>query len=160
MSAVENWKFTLNGRAVETQASGDTPLLFVLRNAMDTRTVRFGCGEGECGACSVIVDGRARTSCDLPVCDAAGTSIETVEGFSWAGEHHAIVQALIDEQAGQCGYCLPGIVVRLKALLDEFPKPTRGQIVDALDDNLCRCGAQPRILRAVMNAAASHPGER
>lgn len=155
MSDAETWQFTVNGRPIEVAAREDTPLLYVLRNDIGTRTVRFGCGSGACGACSVIVDGRARTSCDLPVSTAAGADIVTVEGLSGECERHPIVEALVAEQAGQCGYCLPGIVIRIKALLDETPHPTRAQIVAALDGNLCRCGAHQRILRAVERLVSS-----
>jgi nicotinate dehydrogenase subunit A len=151
----KTWQFTVNGQPIEVTAPADAPLLYVLRNDVGVRTVRFGCGSGACGACSVIIDGRARTSCDMPVSDAAGADIVTVEGLSGEHARHPIVEAFVAEQAGQCGYCLPGIVIRIKHLLDETPQPTRAQILQALDGNLCRCGAHQRIVRAVMRLAAT-----
>ena len=143
----------VNGKAVKVAAKGSTPLLDVLRNELALRGARFGCGEGLCGACTVIVDGKPVSSCDLPVEAVAGKSIETVEGLRANGTLHAVQQALVAEQAGQCGYCLTGIVMRAKALFDSNPKPTRAQIAEALDASLCRCGSQPRILRALEKLA-------
>ena len=146
--------FVVNGRAVESGASGSTSLLLVLRNELGLSGARFGCGEGHCGACTVNVAGRAVTTCDLPLEAVHGKSVETIEGIGGEGKLHRVQQALLDEQAGQCGYCLAGIVMRAKALLDANPSPTHEQIILALDQHLCRCGAQPRILRAIRRAAA------
>ena len=143
----------VNGKAVSVAAKGSTPLLLVLRNELALRGARFGCGEGLCGACSVIVDGKAVSSCDLPVEAVAGKSVQTVEGLGANDALHAVQQALVEEQAGQCGYCLTGIVMRAKALFDANPSPTRTQIAEALDASLCRCGSQPRILRALEKLA-------
>ena len=143
----------VNGKAVSVAAKGSTPLLLVLRNELALRGARFGCGEGLCGACSVIVDGKAVSSCDLPVEAVAGKSVQTVEGLGANDALHAVQQALVEEQAGQCGYCLTGIVMRAKALFDANPSPTRKQIAEALDASLCRCGSQPRILRALEKLA-------
>ena len=143
----------VNGKAVKVAAKGSTPLLDVLRNELALRGARFGCGEGLCGACTVIVDGKPVSSCDLPVEAVAGKSVETVEGLRANGTLHAVQQALVAGQAGQCGYCLTGIVMRAKALFDSNPKPTRAQIAEALDASLCRCGSQPRILRALEKLA-------
>lgn len=145
--------FTVNGQAVQSDAPGSSPLLLVLRDDLGLSGARFGCGEGRCGACTVIVEGRAVTSCDLPVEAVEGKSVVTVEGIGRDGKLHPVQQALLDMQAGQCGYCLTGIVMRAKALLDANASPTPGQIVEALDHHLCRCGAQPRILRAIRRAA-------
>jgi nicotinate dehydrogenase subunit A len=128
-------------------------LLLVLRNELGLSGARFGCGEGLCGACTVIVEGRAVTSCDLPLEAVSGKAVETVEGIARDGKLHAVQQALLDEQAGQCGYCLTGIVMRAKALLDANPTPSLEEIAQSLDKHLCRCGAQPRILRAIRRAA-------
>jgi nicotinate dehydrogenase subunit A len=138
---------------VSVESRGSTPLLDVLRNELALRGARFGCGEGLCGACTVIVDGKPVSSCDLPVEAVAGKSVETVEGLRSDGTLHAVQQALVEEQAGQCGYCLTGIVMRAKALFDSNPSPTRAQIAAALDASLCRCGSQPRILRALEKLA-------
>jgi nicotinate dehydrogenase subunit A len=146
--------FILNGRPARASTRVTTPLLYVLRGEMGLTGARFGCGEGQCGSCTVIVDGRAVTSCDLPLEAVAGKSVETVEGLTPDGKLHRIQQAIVDEQAGQCGYCLAGIVMRAKALLDVNPAPSRAEIAATLDAHLCRCGAQPRILRAIERAAA------
>jgi nicotinate dehydrogenase subunit A len=151
----ESVAFILNGRAVHASAKGSTPLVYVLRGEMGLMGARIGCGEGHCGSCTVIVDGKAVTSCDLPLEAVAGKSVETVEGIARDGRLHPVQQAIIDEQAGQCGYCLTGIVMRAKVLLDSNPAPTRSEIAAALDGHLCRCGAQPRILRAIGRAASA-----
>ena len=146
-------EFKVNGKAVSVAAKGSTPLLLVLRNDLALRGARFGCGEGLCGACTVVVEGKAVTSCDLPVDAVAGKSVQTVEGLSAHGALHAVQEALVAEQAGQCGYCLTGIVMRAKVLFDANPAPTRAEIAAALDASLCRCGSQPRILRALEKLA-------
>jgi nicotinate dehydrogenase subunit A len=143
----------INGAVVATDVDGSTPLLFVLRNDLGLTAAKLGCGLEQCGACTVIIDGRAATSCTTPVSSLAGRSIVTVEGLGADDQLHPVQQALIDEQAAQCGYCIPGIVAAAVALLDQTPHPTREQITSALDGNLCRCGAQPRILRAIERAA-------
>jgi nicotinate dehydrogenase subunit A len=143
--------FTVNGRAAEVAAAGDTPLLDVLRNHLDLKGSRYGCGLEQCGSCMVLIDGVAEYSCTREVVTVAGRHIETVESLA----AHPLRQAFLDEQAGQCGYCLSGILISAKALLDHNQSPTRAEIVAALDKNLCRCGAHPRILRAVEKAAAA-----
>lgn len=145
--------FDLNGEPCAISVDPETPLLYVLRRDLGMSATRFGCGDGLCGACTVIVDGRALPSCDTPVGAVAGKAVETAEGMAQGDTAHPIVTALIEEQAGQCGYCLPGIVMSAKALLHETPQPTRTQIAAALDGNLCRCGAHLRILRAIELAA-------
>ena len=149
----ETFTFSVNGRYVELEVDRDTPLLYVLRNDLGLKGTRFGCGDGLCGACSVIVDGRAIFSCDTPVWSVSGHAVETIEGIGDDTGLHPLQQAVLDEQAGQCGYCLSGIIMRAKALLDENPKPSRAEIVAALDRNLCRCGTHTRILRAIDKAA-------
>jgi len=151
----ESISFILNGRPARASAKGSTPLVYVLRGEMGLMGARIGCGEGDCGSCTVIVDGKAVTSCNLPLEAVAGKSVETVEGIARDGRLHPVQQAIIDEQAGQCGYCLTGIVMRAKVLLDSNPAPTRREIASALDGHLCRCGAQPRILRAIARAATA-----
>ena len=145
----------VNGAETTVTADPDTPLLYVLRNDLGLTSVRFGCGAGQCGACTVIVDGRARHACDMPLWSAAGGAIETVEGLAQRDPPHPLLKAFVDEQAGQCGYCLAGILMRAKALLDAEPQPSRAAIIAALDGNLCRCGSHVRILRAVERAAAA-----
>jgi aerobic-type carbon monoxide dehydrogenase small subunit (CoxS/CutS family) len=144
--------FTLNGRAVRVRSAPNVPLLYVLRDELDLKASRFGCGQAACGACTVIVDGRAVTSCDLPVDAVAGAVVETAESLA-SDPPHALVDAFLEHQAGQCGYCLPGILMAAKALLDETALPDRAHIAEALDGNLCRCGSHGRILDAVESAA-------
>jgi nicotinate dehydrogenase subunit A len=141
---------TVNGRSVRVTAPETTPLLDVLRNQLDLKGARYGCGLEQCGSCMVLLDGEPIYACSREVGTVAGRSVTTIEGLT----PHPLQQAFLDEQAGQCGYCLSGIIVRAKALLDRNPSPTRAQIAEALDKNLCRCGAHPRILRAVEKAAA------
>lgn len=147
-------RLTLNGNPVEVTAPPDTPLLYVLRDMLDAKGARFGCGDGLCGACTVIVDGAAQCACDVPVSAVAGAVIETVEGLAAQQPPHPLVAAVIERQAVQCGYCLPGIVMAAKALLDRTPRPSRADIAAALDGNLCRCGTHVRILDAIETAAA------
>jgi nicotinate dehydrogenase subunit A len=141
---------TVNGTARTSTAPPTTPLLDVLRNEFRLTGSRFGCGEEQCGACLVLVDGAPAQSCGREIGTLHGRSVTTVEGL--AG--HPIIAALIAEQAGQCGYCLSGMAVAAAALLARNPRPDRAQIAAALDPQLCRCGAHPRILRAVERAAA------
>jgi nicotinate dehydrogenase subunit A len=142
----------VDGAAVHVQTDPDTPLLYVLRGELNNFGTRFGCGEGTCGACMVIVDGKAQASCNLPVSAVTGAAIETIAGVE---SSDPIVAAMLEIQAGQCGYCLPGIVMSAKALLAQNPAPSRLEIAQALDGNLCRCGAHLRILAAVETAAKS-----
>lgn len=139
----------VNGRPAAIVADPTTPLLDVLRNELDLKGARYGCGLEQCGACMVLVDGEPVFSCAREVGTVAGRSVATVE--SLAG--HPLPQAFLDEQAGQCGYCLSGILMSAKALLDRTSCPSRADIVAALDKHLCRCGTQYRIIRAVERAA-------
>jgi len=136
------------------QAVPDTPLLYVLRNELGLMGPHFGCGEEQCGACMVLVGDKARPSCKLPVSEVGRTRITTLEGLTAEGELHPVQQAFIDEQASQCGYCLNGMIITTAALLWKIPHPSDLQIREALDGNLCRCGAHLRILRAVKRAEA------
>ncbi len=147
-------ELSVNGRAVATEADPSTPLIDLLRNHLDLRGTRYGCGLEQCGSCMVIVDGKPDYACSREIGSVAGRSVTTIEGLATGDTLHPLQQAFLDEQAGQCGYCLSGILVSAKALLDRNPSPTRADIVAALDGNLCRCGAHPRILRAVEKAAA------
>jgi nicotinate dehydrogenase subunit A len=144
----------VNGRAVQVSVPSTTPLLDVLRNQLDLKGARYGCGLEQCGSCMVLLDGEPIYACSREVGTAAGGRITTIEGLSTTERPHPLQQAFLDEQAGQCGYCLSGIIMRAKALLDHNPSPARDEIMRALDKNLCRCGAHPRILRAVEKAAA------
>ncbi len=142
-------ELTVNGQTVSVQAAGDTPLLDVLRNHLELKGSRYGCGLEQCGSCMVVIDGKAEYSCAKDVSTVAGRRVETVESLL----DHPLHQAFLDEQAGQCAYCVSGIMMTAKALLDANKSPTRDQIVAALDSHLCRCGAHPRIIRAIERAA-------
>jgi nicotinate dehydrogenase subunit A len=146
-------RFTVNGRPQALRVRPSTPLLYVLRNELGLSATRHGCGQGLCGACVVQVDGRAVFSCDTPAWQIAGTHVTTLEGLC-SDRPHPLLEAFIAEQAAQCGYCVSGIVMRAHALLRENTNPSRVQIAQALERHLCRCGAQPRMLRAIESAAA------
>lgn len=146
-------RIRVNGAEHTVRAHPDTPLLYVLRNDLGLKGTRFGCGSGECGACYVIIEGRAVASCDTPLWSAAGKDIVTIEGLGGEGGLHPLQQAFIDEQAAQCGYCASGIMMSAAALLANNPAPTDAEIRAALDKNLCRCGTHNRIVRAVQRAA-------
>ncbi len=143
----------VNGRRHDVGAEPETPLLYVLRNDLKLKGARFGCGLGLCGSCTVIVDGKPVQSCDFPLSAAAGKSVTTIEGIGANGKLHSLQQAFIDEQAAQCGYCITGIIMAAKALLDVNPQPSEADIRTALKGNLCRCGTHQRIIRAVQRAA-------
>jgi nicotinate dehydrogenase subunit A len=146
---------TVNGQAVSVAvAHEDTPLLDVLRNELRLMGTRFGCGLEQCGCCIVLIDGKPEKSCGRAIGSVAGRAVTTVEGLGTPERPHPLQQAFLEEQAAQCGYCLSGILISAKALLDRNPSPSRAEIAKALDDNLCRCGAHNRIMRAVEKAAA------
>lgn len=150
--------FTVNGESRSVSAPETATLLDVLRNRLGLMGTRYGCGLEQCGSCMVLIDGTPAHSCTREVGTVAGRAVTTVEGLGSAQKPHPIQQAFLDEQAGQCGYCLSGIVMSTKALLDRNPTPSRADIVAALDRHLCRCGAHQRILRAVERAAATLRG--
>jgi nicotinate dehydrogenase subunit A len=155
------FEFSVNGKAVSVSPTNeDTPLLNVLRNELGLIGTRFGCGLEQCGCCTVLIDGQPEKSCAKPVWSVAGKTVTTIEGLGTEAKPHPLQQAFLDEQAGQCGYCLSGILMSAKALLDRNPQPTRAQIAQALDGNICRCGSHNRILRAVEKAAAVMRGGR
>jgi nicotinate dehydrogenase subunit A len=143
----------VNGQRHEVGAEPETPLLYALRNDLGLKGARFGCGIGQCGACTVLVDGKPVQSCDFPLSVAAGKAITTIEGLAANGKPHPLQQAFVDEQAAQCGYCVTGIIMTAKALLDANPRPSEADIRAALKGNLCRCGTHQRIIRAVQRAA-------
>ncbi|HEY2674141.1 MAG TPA: (2Fe-2S)-binding protein [Rugosimonospora sp.] len=143
-------RFRLNGTARESTVDPDTPLLYVLRNEFGLMGARFGCGLGICGACFVHVDGVSVPSCDTPLWSVEGKAVVTVEGL--ADGPHPVQRMLIEEQAAQCGYCVTGIVMTAAALLEREPHPDEATVVRALDRHLCRCGAQRRMVRAVLRA--------
>ena len=148
-------KYTLrvNGRSHAVDADPDMPLLYALRNDLQLNGPKFGCGLAQCGACTVIMDGSAIRSCVTPMSSAQNKPVTTLEGLGNTKKMHKIQQAFVDEQAVQCGYCINGMIMTTKALLDKNPKPTDSQIKEALAGNLCRCGTHIRILRAVKRAS-------
>jgi nicotinate dehydrogenase subunit A len=149
----QNYRLTVNGEPQQVNVEGSTPLLYVLRNDIDLSGPKFGCGLGQCGACTVMVGGEAVRSCRTPVSAVKGRPIVTLEGLGTKDKLHPLQQAFIDEQAMQCGYCISGMILSAKALLDRNPKPTDADIREALAGNLCRCGSHTRILRAIARAA-------
>jgi nicotinate dehydrogenase subunit A len=151
---MESTKLQVNGREREVAAEPKTPLLYILRNDLGLKGTRFGCGTGHCGACTVLMDGKAIQSCDTPLWSAEGREITTIEGLGSREKPHPLQQAFLDEQAAQCGYCINGIIMSAAALLQRSKNPTEEEITKALERNLCRCGTHVRILRAIKNVAS------
>lgn len=147
-------EFQLNGAATAVDADPDQTLLDVLRGRLGITGAHFGCGAGECGACYVMVDGRAIASCDMPMWSVADKDVVTVEGLGTVDAPHPLQRAFISEQAMQCGYCVAGILISAAALLKRNPSPTEAEVKAALDRNLCRCGSHNRMVRAVLRAAS------
>lgn len=143
---------TVNGSPVSLTSDGETPLLTVLRDELGLVGTRFGCGQGLCGACHVDVEGTVVPSCQTPLWQVEGRSVTTIEGLARDGAPHPVQQAILDHQAAQCGFCISGIVVAAAALLDQEPDADADRVAEALDRNLCRCGAQRRIVEAVLAA--------
>ncbi len=148
-------RIELNGKPVTVDAEADTPLLYVLRDDLKLNGAKFGCGLGQCGACSVLVDGEAVYSCQVPIGVLEGKKVTTLEGLGTAERPGRMQQAFIEEQAAQCGYCIPGFIMRAEALLRKTAHPSDEQIRAALQGNLCRCGTHIRIYRAVKRAAGT-----
>ena len=148
----------VNGQQHVVTGEGDTPLIYFLRNDLALNSPKFGCGLGECGACTVIIDGTAARSCALPLRLAAQRDIVTLEGLGSTEGLHPLQQAFVDAQAAQCGYCIAGMIMTAKAFLDSYPAPGEAAIRDALRFNLCRCGTHVEILRAVMRASSQFAG--
>ncbi len=150
---------TVNGKAVSFDLPPDTPLLYILRNDLELNSPKYGCGLGECGACTILVDGIQARSCLLPLGRVADREITTLEGLGTEEKPDPVQQAFIDQQAAQCGYCLNGMVMTTKALLNQIPNPTDAQIKNALKHNLCRCGTHVEIINAVKQAAGETGSE-
>jgi len=148
----ETFSIRVNGRDFEVRAEANTPLLYILRNDLKLKGTRFGCGDGQCGACNVLFDGNPVQSCDTPLWSVPGHDITTIERIGGESGLHPVQQAFIDEQAIQCGYCIDGIIISAVALLRRERNPTDAQICAALNRNLCRCGTHVRILRAIRRA--------
>jgi nicotinate dehydrogenase subunit A len=153
----ENFTLRVNGREHTVRADANTPLLYILRNDLKLKGTRFGCGQGNCGACTVLIDGNPVQSCDTPLWSAQRHEITTIEGLGSAKAPGRLQQAFIDEQAMQCGYCINGIIMSAAALLARKPVPTDAEIAQALERNLCRCGTHVRVLRAITRAAGATP---
>lgn len=151
---------TVNSQSHQLDVDPDTPLLYVLRNDLGLNGAKFGCGLGQCGACTVIVDGRALFSCITPVSVLAGRQIKTIEGLGTADSPGPLQRAFIEEQAAQCGYCIAGMIMRAEALLEHNPSPSNAEIRRQMMQNLCRCGTHMRILRAVRRAAQMKEAQR
>lgn len=161
--AQQRWKLTVNGQTQEVEADGATPLLYILQNDLALKGPRFGCGLAQCGSCSVLIDGTEVRACITPLAATSGKAITTLEGVAaWYAQRrklsrvpamHPVQQALLDEQAPQCGYCMNGIVIKSAELLDRNPHASEAQIRAALSGHLCRCGTYPSILRAIRNVA-------
>jgi aerobic-type carbon monoxide dehydrogenase small subunit (CoxS/CutS family) len=145
--------FRLNGKDVNVDAPVNAPLLYVLVNDLKVNGAKFGCGRSQCGACTVLIDGEPVRSCQTMTSAAAGRSVTTLEGLRENGKPSRLQQAFIEEQAAQCGYCSSGMIIQAHALLERNPEPTDGDVRAALNGNLCRCGSQNRIVRAVLRAA-------
>src|SRR5688500_16752046 len=149
---------TVNGDLFQVEVDPDTPLLYVLRDQLELNGAKFGCGLGQCGACTVLIDGRAALSCVIPVAVVPGRRVTTLEGLGTLDKPGPVQRAFIEEQAAQCGFCIPGMILRAQALLESNPSPSREQILKHMSTNLCRCGTHMRIVRAVERAARDRKG--
>lgn len=154
----EKIRFTLNGKKTEITTEPNQTLLWVLRNQLGLTGTKYGCGTGFCGACTVLINKEPSRSCSIPVSDIAGKDVVTIEGLARGGKLHPVQQAFVDHDALQCGYCTPGMILTAAGMLMKNPSPTRQQIIDGMEDNLCRCGAHTRIIDAVETAARQMKG--
>lgn len=152
--------FKLNDKPVRLETDSTRTLLWVLRSDLGLTGTKFGCGEGHCGSCSVVVDGVASRSCLLKLKDVAGKSVTTIEGLAADGKLHPVQKAFVQHDALQCGFCTPGMILTAVSILKKTPQPTREQIIRGLDQNLCRCGAHTRIIQAVQTAAGEMKGDQ
>ncbi|MFC1822630.1 (2Fe-2S)-binding protein [Thermodesulfobacteriota bacterium] len=155
---IETIQFTLNDKPVSIDVDGDRDLLWVLRTDLALTGTKYGCGEGICGACTVLVDNEAVPSCQTPVGSIRGTEIRTIEGLAKNGKLHPIQRAFMKHDALQCGFCTPGMILKAYGFLLTNSKPTRDQIITEMDENLCRCGAHVRIVQAILTAAEEMKG--
>lgn len=154
----ETIQFKLNGKSVQMSVDGERMLLWVLRTDLSLTGTKFGCGEGFCGACTVLVNNEAVRSCQLPVKNVKGKSVMTIEGLAKNGVLHSLQEAFIDHDAMQCGYCTSGMILTAYSLLLKKPHPTRQDIIQGMEDNLCRCGSHTRIVQAIQTAAGTIKG--
>ena len=149
----EKINFTLNNKPVALEVDGDRDLLWVLRTDLGLTGTKYGCGEGVCGACTVLIDDEATPSCQIKIKDVAGSKVTTIEGLEKGGKLHPIQKAFVDHDALQCGFCTPGMIMKAHGVLKENPDASRSEIIESMDGNLCRCGAHPRILDAIETAS-------
>jgi carbon-monoxide dehydrogenase small subunit len=157
---IETITFTLNDQPVSLRVDGDRPLLWLLRTDLGLTGAKYGCGEGLCGACTVLINNEAVPACQMSVKAVAGSDVRTIEGLAKNGQLHPIQEAFVAHDALQCGFCTPGMILKAYGLLVSNPTPTRQQIVDGMEDNLCRCGAHMRIVEAIQTAARALKGGR
>jgi carbon-monoxide dehydrogenase small subunit len=150
---MERLEFLLNGRGVKLEVDGDRKLLWVLRSELNLPGTKYGCGQGLCGACTVLINGEAHRSCQVPIQEVAGKKVVTIEGLAQGKRLHPLQKAFIEHNAFQCGFCTPGMILNAYSLLQKNPEPSEAEIIRAMDDNLCRCGAHPRVIRAIQAAA-------
>lgn len=155
---IETISFTLNDRPVTLRVDRDRPLLWVLRSDLGLTGAKFGCGEGLCGACTVLINNEAVRACQTPVRAVAESAVKTIEGLAKNGQLHPIQEAFMAHDALQCGFCTPGMILKAYGLLASNPTPTRQEIIDGMEDNLCRCGAHVRIVEAIHTAAKALKG--
>ncbi|HKJ68962.1 MAG TPA: (2Fe-2S)-binding protein [bacterium] len=154
----ENIRFTLNGKPMQLSVDTDRMLLWVLRSDLNLTGTKYGCGQNYCGACTVLVNEQAVRSCQTPMSDVRGKSVVTIEGLATNGDLHPLQQAFMEHDALQCGYCTPGMIMNAYALLRENPHPTDAEIIYGMENNLCRCGAHTRIIRAIQATARQTEG--
>ncbi len=157
---IETITFKLNQKPLQLKVDGERRLLWVLRSDLGLTGTKYGCGEGICGACTVLINQKATRSCQVPVKDVQGKEIITIEGLAKDGRLHPIQKAFIQHNALQCGFCTPGMILNAYSLLLEKPRPTEAEIIQGMDDNLCRCGAHVRIIQAIQTAAQEMRGRR
>jgi aerobic-type carbon monoxide dehydrogenase small subunit (CoxS/CutS family) len=155
---IEAIQFKLNGKTVRLGVDGERMLLWVLRTELGLTGPKYGCGQEQCGACTVLVNGEAILSCQTPVKDVKGKEVVTIEGLAGNGELHPLQKAFIEQDALQCGFCTPGMILKAYSLLVKTPLPTREQIIQGMDQNLCRCGSYPRVIQAVESASKAMKG--
>ena len=155
---IEPISFTLNEKPVTVKVDRQRPLLWVLRTDLGLTGAKFGCGEGHCGACTVLIDNEALAACQTTVGSVAGSDVRTIEGLAQNGQLHPIQEAFVAHDALQCGFCTPGMILRAWSLLESNPAPTRQEIIDGMEDNLCRCGAHVRIVAAIETVAGNLKG--
>jgi aerobic-type carbon monoxide dehydrogenase small subunit (CoxS/CutS family) len=156
---IEAIQFKLNGETVRLKVDGERMLLWVLRTDLGLTGTKYGCGEEQCGACTVLVNGEAILSCQMPAKRVAGKEVVTIEGFGGSGGLHPLQKAFVEHDALQCGFCTPGMILKAYSLLVKTPLPTREQIIQAMDQNLCRCGSYPRVIQAIEAASKEMKGK-